>query len=145
MTAQTSLAKELKRLASERGMSIDLLVEQARDTDRSGYAASTLREMLHEKRTLQIRAIVAFGKALDVDLSDNEEYQLRLVRYLTDESIHDMDVVLANLKSLKIRKLPKLTDEEVHRIPISHRQTRREAVSRGSAAAKPTRRRNSGS
>jgi len=144
VTARTSLAKELKRLASERGMSIDLLVEQARDTDRNGYAASTLREMLHEKRTLQIRAMVAFGKALEVDLSGNEEYRLRLVRYLTDESIHDMDVVLKNLKKLRIPKLPKLTDEEVHRIPISHRQIREEAVSRGSAAAKPARRRSSG-
>jgi hypothetical protein len=144
VTARTSLAKELKRMASDRGMSIELLIEQARDTDRDGYAASTLREMLHEKRTLQIRAMVAFGKALKVDLSGNEEFQLRLVRYLTDESIHSMDVVLKNLKKLRLTKLPKLSDEEVRQIPISHRQQRQEAVSRGSAAAEPTRRRSSG-
>lgn|GEM_PF-4202051 len=143
MSARTSLAKELKRLAAERGMSIELLIEQARDTDRDGYAASTLREMLHEKRTLQIRAMVAFGKALDVDLSSNEEFQLRLVHYLTDETIHGMDGVLKNLKKLRLSKLPKLSDEEAHQIPISHRQQRQEAVSRGSTAAKPARRRSS--
>lgn len=125
-------------------MSIDLLVEEARDTDRTGYAASTLREMLHEKRTLQIRAMVAFAKALDIDIASHEEYQLRLVRYLTDDSIHEMDAVHANLKQLRIAELPRLTEEEVREIPISHRQERQGTIEQGSATATPTKRRISG-
>ncbi len=137
------LAQELKRLASTRGMSIDVLVEEARDTDRAGYASSTLREMLYGKKVLQIRAIVAFGNALDIDLSDDEEYKLRLVLHLIDESVHDFDVVLDNFKDLRIAKLPELTTEQAHQIPINHRQ-RQEAVTGGAAAAKPTKRRTSG-
>jgi hypothetical protein len=125
-------------------MSIDLLVEEARDSDRSGYAASTLREMLHGKRTLQLRAMLAFARALDVDLSEHEEYRLRLVRYLTDESIHrDLDVVLSNLASLRISNPPVLTEKQIREIPISHRQTKDEMASKGRAQARTTKRRTS--
>ncbi len=124
-------------------MSIDLLVEEARDTDRDGYASSTLREMLHGKRTLQLRAILAFGKALDIDLTEHREYRLRLVRYLTDESIHDADLVLANLDRLGVSKLPELSDREIRGIPISHRQDRSETVAQGSGQARRTKRRTS--
>lgn len=144
MIDRKPLADELKRLASERGMSIDVLVEEARDTDRSGYAPSTLREMLHGKRTLQLRAMFAFAEALGTDLTEHPEYRLRLVRYVTDESIHGTDGVLANLKRLQISNLPELTDGQIREIPISHRQTRSESVTRGSEKARGTRRRTSG-
>lgn len=122
VTDPEPLAAELKRIASEQGLSIDLLVERARDTDRAGYAGSSLREMLHGKRTLQLRAMVAFSKALDVDLTGNAEYRLRLVRYLLDETIHSPKVALANLESLEIGYLPQLSDAQVQAIPISHRK-----------------------
>lgn len=127
MADRDTLTDFLKRTASERGISIDGLVEMARDTDRAGYASSTLREMLYGKRTLQLRAVIAFGKALDVDLKEEPEYRLRLVHYLIDEKIHGSRVALANLESLEIAYLPELSEKQVQAIPVTHRKSLKEA------------------
>lgn len=128
MADRQTLTDLLKRTASERGISIDGLVEMARDTDRAGYAPSTLREMLYGKRALQLRALIAFGKALDIDLKAEPEYRLRLVQYLIDEKTHGSKVALANLESLEISYLPELSDKQIRAIPVSHRKSLKEAT-----------------
>ena len=116
-------------------MSVDELVERARDTDRGGYAHTTLREMLYEKRSFQLRAIIAFAAALDEPLDGIPEYRLQLVRHLTDEQIHGPKVALANLENLEIKYLPELSRKQIEAIPISHRKSDRARRVRKRSAA----------
>lgn len=114
--------ENLRRHLVDSRITIDAMLDRAREIDPDGYSRETLRAMEGGSRRIQLRAMWAMAIAVGYPADEDPYYRLALVRYLLDDGHHDPQQALANFEELGITVRIKVSPEEIKTIPISHRR-----------------------
>lgn len=120
--ARHPFVDNLRRHLSESGITIDAMLDAARDVDPEGYSRETLRAMENGSRRIQVRAMWAMAAAVDYPADEDPYFKLALVRYLLDDDLHGPERALANLEGLRITGSISAAPAKMKEIPISHRR-----------------------
>lgn len=87
----------VRRLAAERGYSLDRLAMEAWDPNVRGTSANLFREVLKGRRALKPTLLEAVARALSVDPEEFPEYRLAMARRALDETEVGLDEAVATL------------------------------------------------
>jgi len=122
-------------------MTVDALLDAAREIDPDGYSREALRSMYNGSRRFKIRAMAAMIEAVGGRPDQFPEYELAAAQYLLDDGVHGIDGALANLADLGLAGKVSPSAAEIRRAPI---RGRAESVEDGSRKARRVRRRRAG-
>lgn len=130
--ARHPFVDNLSRHMAETGMTIDSMLDAARDFDPDGYSREALRSMYNGLRPMRLRMMSAMAVAADYAVDQDPYFQAAVVRYLLDEDVHGANGAVDNLDDLKVSGKLKVGPDEIKRIPVARRK---EAVGRASKRA----------
>lgn len=119
-------------------MTIDAMLEAARDFDPDGYSREALRSMYNGSRPLRIRVMSAMAVAADYPVEGDQYFRLAVVRYLLDETLHGTEGAVTNLDALKTTDQVTIDPEELKWIPVGRRK---EAIREAAKKSRKPRRR----
>lgn len=120
--AEEPFAQRLRRLAGERGMSLERVAHDAWDQDVRGTSPNLFKKVMRGERDLKPGLIEAVARALGVPPEEFPEYRLALARNTLDEREVGLDQALAALTRFETA----LQSAE----PVSRREAQRTAASR---------------
>ena len=93
-------AVQARRLADERGWSVERLIHAAWDPDTRGPSPGMIRKALNGRRTITVPLIEAVANALGVPPEDFTEYRLARARRLLDEHAIGLEAAAQNYELL---------------------------------------------
>lgn len=111
----------LARHLADSGMTIDAMLDAAREFDPDGYSREALRSMYNGPRRLRLRAMSAMSVAAGYPADEDEFYCSAVGRYLLDERMHGPEGAAANLRRLRRGDRLDVTVDEIKRIPVHRR------------------------
>lgn len=112
----------LSRYMAKSGLTIDDMLEAARDFDPEGYSRESLRAMYNGIRPMRIRMMSAMARGIGYPADEDPHFRVALVRYWVDEEVHGPEGALENLESLDVRGKIEVDPEVLKRIPVSRRK-----------------------
>lgn len=122
-------------------MTVDDLLDGAREIDPNGYSREALRAMYNGSRRFQTRAMAAMIRSVGAPAEDFPEFKLALTQYYLDDRIHGLETALSHLEKMGTSQPISLTSREIQKIPIRGRS---EAVEDGARKARDLKRRRRG-
>lgn len=94
---EEQFADRLRRLAKERGISMERIFIEAYDPDARGTSPALMKKVMRGERAITRRAIEGVAAALGVPPEEFPEYRLALARQQLDEREVGLDQALENL------------------------------------------------
>ncbi len=110
-------------------MTVDAMLDAAREFDPDGYSREALRSMYNGFRPMRLRMMSAMAQAVGYPADEDPYFAVALVQYRLDEAVHGPEGAVANLDALEVSGKMEVSPEEIKRIPVARRK---DAVGEGS-------------